>query len=166
MSMFSENEIFEFDYRTQLANANERNRDNLINWLDYAASWQDMVRNQWVTGTPLPPIVRRPAAVIRVDADYAARKITTTYGPDLVADGDLKPPEPPLPKPAGVAQRGVKIGYKMWACGQDDTMPVNVVHPPEPESGPTVTFDGKLHRKVGYEAPWAKDQMTVFYREL
>ena len=166
MSMFSENEIFEFDYRTQLANANERNRDNLINWLDYAASWQDMVRNQWVTGTPLPPIVRRPAAIIRVHADYVARKITVTYGPDLVALGDLMPPEPPPPDPAGVAERGVKIGYKMWACGKNDTMPANVVHPSEPESGPTVIFDGKPHRKVGYENPWAKDQLTVFYREL
>ena len=163
---FEITDIFAGDARNQLANASLRNNDALLGWISRSTSWLDQVRNQWVPGTPLPARPAPPAERVKVTVDYQARVITTEYGPELVADPTLKIPDPPPPLPQGVAERGAKIGYKMWGCGPNDTMPFNRVEPGQPESGPTVTFDGKLHRKVGYESPWAKDGVTVFYREM
>jgi hypothetical protein len=159
---FDPADIFELRYQAELRQANHDNEQALLSWLSFAESWRDQVRNQWVPGTPLPAITHQPAEVIRVTVDYGARTITTKLGPDLVADGKLEPPPPPPPKPPNVAELGAQVGYKMFACGPNDTMPYNR----EGEPATVTTFNGKQYVKIGVASPWVKDGVTVYYKEL
>jgi hypothetical protein len=163
----SPEQLFEMEYQSQLKGANHLNQQALLDFLSRKDSWLENAPIRVALGLPqeAKPV---PRSVITVVAHRAEpRSVETLYeGAGLVADPtvELPIPPPPPPKPANVAQLGIQVGFRMFACGPDDTMPYNR----DGEPGITVEINGKKYVKVGCESAFGPppDRMIVFYRQV